>query len=197
MSEYGHWVIPEIEGAQHVPNADAVAGIVEALVAAGWIRMGPSSPYDSTLPFYYASFPGSSEIAQVRAGDSSFDLSVASEPVIRHSHCRNMTVMVTDTLLVAPTAEAQKANVACARCGKAQLPEAEPDKSRPVPADCPSCGSAVNIADFRGLPLFRFALVIELWFPQARRDLTADPQLLRLLRHHTGYSFEVAAQYPG
>lgn len=190
MSDYSHWVIPTAGDREYVPDEKTLAGIVSRLQKAGWITIVNTSPYDPT-GFYMSSFPGPSDLADVKIKDPRYDLSAATEPVIRPSHCRSVTVMVTDTLLVAPTADAQ---VACSRCGEALLLAAEPGTSRRAPEECASCGAAIDARQLSELPLFRFAIVIELWHPPGRADLTVDPELLILLRTETGRSFRETRQ---
>jgi len=95
-------------------------------------------------------------------------------------------MMVTDTLLIAPAAEVR---LACHRCGRALVLSARPDMSQLPPQNCESCGAAFDPLRSADLPLFRFALMIELWYPPARADLVVDPRLLSLLREETGRSF--------
>lgn len=188
--EYRHWIVPVSTGAEYVPDAAKVAQVVDSLEKSGWIKGGPRPPYDPDGPFYYSTFPGPSDSAEVQPGDGHFDVAAAPEPVIRRSHCREITVMVTYPVLVAPTARAQLADVRCAGCGEPLLPAPETGTSRAVPPDCPACGAGVTLSDFGSLPLFRFALIIELWFPpRAGMVLSVDGDLFRLLEDQTGHSF--------
>ena len=194
VDRYRYWVVPETDGAQYVPDADTVAKIVD-LAKRGWLVEGPRAPYDPDRPFYYSTFPGPSDAAEVQPGDARFDLAAAPEPVIRRSRCREITVMVTYPVLVAPTARAQLADVRCAGCGEPLLPAAQAGKSRLVPPDCPACANVVTLSDFGSLPLFRFAVILELWYPPpAGTAPSVDPDLLALLKDHTGHSFRGEAQ---
>lgn len=159
VERHRYWVVPETEGAQYVPDADTVAKIVGDLAKRGWLVEDPRAPYDPDGPFYYSTFPGTSDAAEVQPGDARFDLAAAPEPVIRRSHCHEITVMVTYPVLVAPTARAHSADVRCAGCGEPLLPAPEPGKSRVVPPDCPACATMVRLSDFGSLPLFRFAVI--------------------------------------
>lgn len=180
-----HWVVPVADGAQYVPDTDAVAGIVEGLARSQWLRWEPRPPYGPDRPFYYSTFDGTSDSAEP----------VAADMVIRRSHCKKIGVMVTDILLVAPTARAHAADLRCSTCGASILEVAVKGKSRLVPSACPACGAMVRPRDLGTLPVFRFAVWIELWCPRnADTVLSVDPGLLRLLGEHTGYTFRDEGQ---
>jgi hypothetical protein len=168
MSGYSHWVTPKLEGPPQVPDARAVDAIVADLLEAGWIQLCPTAPYNAAMPFYYASFPGTAAEASARPGDPRFDISEAPDLTIRASHCRSVTVMVTDHLLLAPTAVALETRVACPLCGAALLPEGEAGMSRLIPDTCVTCAAPVALATFGDLSCFRFALVVEPWYPPTR-----------------------------
>lgn len=189
------WVVPAAEGAEYVPDASTVGKIVSELAASGWIREGPSSQYEPDPPFYYSTFLGVADESEVRRGDARFDVSLSPNGVIRQSHCQTITLMVTDTLLVAPTANAQATRLRCSTCREPLLAHVEAEKSRVVPSLCQECGAVVKAADLAGFPLFRFAVVIELWFPpMATTVLSIDPDLLAMLKRQTGFSFWDEAQ---
>jgi hypothetical protein len=195
MNGYRHWVTPWLEEPPYVPDANAVAGVVADLLEAGWIQRRPAAPHDEATPFYYSSFPRVAHESSVRSGDPRFDLAKTSDLVIRAFHCRSITVMVTDHLLVAPTTEALQSHVTCAECGEALLADGEPEMSRIVPDSCASCAAAVVRSRFRDLSCFRFALVIEPWYPPARADVAVDPALLGLLARRSGHSFKEAGDH--
>jgi hypothetical protein len=194
-SPYEHWITPTLAGAQHVPDAAEVAALVDDLVDARWITRWPSGPYDEAMPSFYATFPGSFADSEVRAGDPRCDLSRAVGSVIQASHCRSITVMVTDTLLIAPTTEAQNTSVACSDCGAQLLPGAEPRMSRRVPDTCQNCETRVDLSVFSHLPVFRFALILEPWFSPASPKVAVHPDLLLLLGRRTGCQFKEAGQH--
>jgi hypothetical protein len=193
-SPYEHWIAPTLAGAQHVPDATEIAALVDDLVHARWIRLCPTGPYDEAMPFYHAIFPGVFQDSEVRAGDRRYDLSLPPASVIEASHCRSVTVMVTDTLLVAPTTEALNTNVACSDCGALLLPSAEPGMSRRAPDTCQNCGTGVDLSVFSHLPVFRFALILEPWFPPGNQRVAVHPELLSLLGRRTGCQFKEAGQ---
>jgi hypothetical protein len=71
----------------------------------------------------------------------------------------------------------------------------EPDTSQLAPVECASCGAAIDLRQMSALPLFRFAVVIDFWYPPARADITVDRDLLILLSRETARSFREARQY--
>ena len=191
MKNYYHWIIPAAGEEEYVPDAEGVAGILRILEEAGWIKIVPAAPYVADGPFYYSVFPGIADPAQSRRYDSRYDASIAAEPVIEASHCRSVTVTVNDVLLVAPTVEAA---VSCQRCKRSILSNAEGDVAHRVPEGCESCGSVIERSELARLPLFRVAIVIELWYPPTRPDLSVAPELLRSLGEETGRTWREARQ---
>ena len=180
-----HWVVPVVDGAHYVPDANAVAAIVEGLARSEWLRWEPRPPYDPDGPFYYSTFDGTTDGAEP----------VAADCVIRRSHCKTIGVMVNGTLLIAPTARARGANAPCPACGASVLEVAVKGASRSVPSECPACGAIVRPRDLGTLPLFRFAVWIELWYPRSEDTvLSVDPDLLRPLEELTGYVFRDEGQ---
>ena len=192
---YIHWVVPDAKNVWFVPDAAQVTRLVESLVRAGWMRIGPGSPYDANGPFLYSSYLGTANSADVRPGDPRFDLAATGDGVIRPSHCESLTLMVTDALLVAPTTNAHAANPLCRVCGARLLPEPEPERSRLVPTACAGCGLVIDATDLLDLPIFRFALVIETWFPpKPETSVSLDPKLRVLLESETGHVFKTDGQ---
>ena len=187
MSICSCWLTPTLSEFPRVLAAKATAAVISELLESGWMQLCPTGPYNEEMPFFYASFPGISDEASVRPGDPSFDVSITPDRVVRPTHCRSVTVMVTDTLLVAPTTAARKLNVPCQTCGRPLLEiSGDPMRSRVVPDSCPSCGGHVSVASFRKLPAFRFAVILELWYPPRGRRAVVDPTLLALLERHAG-----------
>ena len=192
LSDYSHWIIPTFEDREYAPDVDDVTGIVSSLRHAGWIKAEATEGDNWSPPSYYGTFPGCSNFANLVKNDPRYDLSL-TDRVIRASHCQSISVMVTDTPLVAPVVEAR---AICQRCGQALVVFTDPDVSQRASERCAWCKGSIAAQQLSGLPVFRFAVVIELWFPPARDDLTVDSDLLGLLRKETGRSFREARQLP-
>jgi len=192
VAGYCHWVTPASKSHEYVPDADTVSRIVSRLAETGWIKLAANSPYDPILPFYYAPFPGCGSARHAKDADTTDSGQAPSDGMILRSHCRQVTILVTDTLLVTPTVEAR---ISCSHCGGSLLPAGPPDISKRMPDDCASCGAIVGRSDLDALPLFRFALVVEPFYSPGPGPLAIDASLLEFLRAETGQSFRESRQY--
>jgi hypothetical protein len=205
MSDYYYlWVTPsEGQDASYVPSPDVLTALLGDLADSKWIA--PDRPFSAMVgPPYVAHFHGAAVAESVRPGDPRFDMAevTLADPTLRATHFRSVSVLVTESIRLAPTVDAAEIEVACAECGASPFPSDEDDEdswgdgSRPFPGSCPDCGVDLSPADYGHLPLYRFALRLEPWYATARGGLRADTGLLKLLRRRTGIDFDAAGQYP-